>query len=47
MMIRLADFLDKRPLPNPVELSSAAKTQLAAAEKSVRYGTAGQGAVSF
>jgi len=30
------DFLDKRALSNPVELSSAARTQLAVAEKSVR-----------
>ena len=47
MMIRSADFLDKRALSNPVELSSAARTQLAVAEKSVRYGTATQGAVTF
>jgi len=30
------DFLDKRPLPNPVELSSAARTQLLVPTKPVR-----------
>jgi hypothetical protein len=37
MIPRIADFLDKRSLPNPVELSPAAKTQLVVPEKPLRY----------
>lgn len=40
MVTGTADFLDKRPLPNPIELSSAARAQLVVSVKSVRYGTA-------
>ena len=45
MTTRIADFLDKRSLPDPVGLSSTARIHLAVPAKSVRYGIAGQGVV--
>lgn len=45
MITRTAGFLDKRSLPNPMELSSAARTQLVVPAISVRYGTACRGVV--
>ena len=44
MITRPADFMDKRLLPNPVDLSSTARAQLLVPAKSVRYGTVGCGA---